>query len=153
MVPGTGLENNIKKFGEALSFSELGFCWFSRYCLVPQLWLVATNTWDLSSAQGSFNVAKSCPIFCDPNGLHHTSLLCPSLSPGFYSNSCPLSQWCYLTISSSATPYSFCLQVLIGWPKDWSFSISSSNEYSGLSSFKIDWFDLLEAQETLKSLL
>ena len=43
----------------------------------------------------------------------------------------------------------------IRWPKDWnfSFSISPSNEYSGLLSFKIDWFDLLAVQGTLKSLL
>ena len=37
-------------------------------------------------------------------------LPCPSLSPRFCSNSCPLSQWCYLTISSSGAPFSFCLQ-------------------------------------------
>ena len=43
----------------------------------------------------------------------------------------------------------------IRWPKYWSFSfsISPSNEYSGLISFKIDWLDLLAVQETLKSLL
>ena len=41
----------------------------------------------------------------------------------------------------------------IRWPKDWSFSISPSNEYSGLISFRIDWFDLLAVPETLKSLL
>ena len=43
----------------------------------------------------------------------------------------------------------------IGWPKYWnfSFSISPSNEYSGLISFRIDWFDLLAVQGTLKSLL
>ena len=43
----------------------------------------------------------------------------------------------------------------IRWPKYWSFSfsISLSSEYSGLISFRIDWFDLLEVQETLKSLL
>ena len=41
----------------------------------------------------------------------------------------------------------------IRWPKDWSFSISSSNEYSRLISFGIDWFDLLEVQGALKSLL
>ena len=41
------------------------------------------------------------------------------------------------------------------WPKDWSFSfnISASNEYSGLISFRMDWFDLLAVQGTLKSLL
>ena len=82
--------------------------------------------------------------------------------PGVFSNSCPLSRWCYLTITSSATPFSFCLQsfpasgsfpmscllLAIRWPKYWSFSISPSNEYSGLSSFKIDWFDLPAAQGT-----
>ena len=41
----------------------------------------------------------------------------------------------------------------IRWPKYWSFSISSSNEYSGLISFRIDWFGLLAVQGTLKSLL
>ena len=38
------------------------------------------------------------------------------------------------------------------WPKYWSFSINTSNEYSGLISFRIDWFDLLVVQRTLKSL-
>ena len=43
----------------------------------------------------------------------------------------------------------------IRWPKNWSFSfnISLSNEYLGLISFSIDWFDLLAVQETLKSIL
>ena len=39
----------------------------------------------------------------------------------------------------------------IRWPKDWSFSISPSNEYTGLISFRIDWLDLLAVQRTLKS--
>ena len=45
--------------------------------------------------------------------------------------------------------------LLIRWPKYWSFSfsISPSNEYSGLISFRMDWLDLLEVQGTLKSLL
>ena len=41
----------------------------------------------------------------------------------------------------------------IRWPKYWSFSISPSNEYSGLISLRIDWFDLLAVQGTLRSLL
>ena len=41
----------------------------------------------------------------------------------------------------------------IRWPKYWRFTISPSNEYSGLISFRIDWFDLLAVQGTLKSLL
>ena len=83
------------------------------------------------------------------------------------SNSCPLSQWCHPTISSSVIPFS-CLQsfpvirlfsnesaLYIRWPKYWSFifSVSPSNEYSGLISFRMDWLDLLAVQETLKSLL
>ena len=41
----------------------------------------------------------------------------------------------------------------IRWPEYWSFSISPSNKYSGLTSFRIDWFDLLAVQGTLKNLL
>ena len=43
--------------------------------------------------------------------------------------------------------------LLMRWPKYWSFSISPSNAYSGLSSFRIDWLDLLAIQGTFKSLL
>ena len=103
-----------------------------------------------------------------PHGLQHPRLSCPSLSPGVCLNSCPLSWWCHPTISSSVIPFSSCLQSFpasgsfpmsrlfpIRWPKYWSFSfiISPSNEYSGLTSLKIDWFDLLAVQGTLKSLL
>ena len=45
-----------------------------------------------------------------PHGLHHARLLCPSLSPGLCSDSRPLSRGCYLTASSSAAPFSSCLQ-------------------------------------------
>ena len=45
------------------------------------------------------------------------------------------------------------LALHIRWPKYWSFSISLSNEYKRLITFRIDWFDLLAAQGTLKSLL
>ena len=45
-----------------------------------------------------------------PRGLQHARLSCPSVSPRVFSSSCPLSQWCYLTTSPSATPFSFCLQ-------------------------------------------
>ena len=99
-------------------------------------------------------------------GLQYTRLPCPSLSPGVCSSSCPLSRWCYLTISSSVALFSFCRQSFRGsgsfpvnwlnrWPKYWSssFSISPSEECSGLIPFRIDWFDLLAVQETLKSIL
>ena len=45
------------------------------------------------------------------------------------------------------------LAVHIRWPKYWSFSSSPSNEYSGLTSFRMDWFDLIAVQGTLKSFL
>ena len=58
----------------------------------------------------------------------------------------PLSPPSALTLSSEWT-------LRIRWPKYWSFSISASIEYSGWVSFRIDWFDLLAVQGTLKSLL
>ena len=93
-----------------------------------------------------------------PYGLQHARLPCPSPSSGACSNSCPLSWWCHQTILSSVIPllllpsifpsirvFSNELALHIRWPKYWSFSfsISPSNEYSGLISFRIDWFDLL----------
>ena len=102
-----------------------------------------------------------------PHGLQHTRPPRPSPTPGVYSNSCPLSQWCHPTISSCHTllllpsifprirVFSNESALRIRWPNDWSFSfnISPSNEYSGLISFRMDWFDLLVVQGTLKSLL
>ena len=102
------------------------------------------------------------------HGLQHARLPCPSPNPGVYSNSCPLSQWRHPTISSSFILFSSCLQIFpsirvfsnesvlcISWPKYWSFSfnISPSNEHSGLTSFRMDWLDLLAVQGTLNSLL
>ena len=56
-----------------------------------------------------------------PHGLRHVRVPCPSPSSGVCSNSWPLSQWCYLTISSSATPFTMCLQ---SFPASRSFPIS-----------------------------
>ena len=56
-----------------------------------------------------------------PHGLQHTRLPCPSSSPGICSNSCPLSWWCYPTISSSVIPFSSCLQ---SFPASGSFLMS-----------------------------
>ena len=57
-----------------------------------------------------FSITKLCPTLCNPHILQHTRLPCLPLSPRVCSNSYPLSLWCYLTISSSATHFSFCLQ-------------------------------------------
>ena len=97
-----------------------------------------------------------------PHAQHHARLPCPSLSLGACSNSCQSSWWYHPTISSTVAPFSSYSQSFpasgalhIWWPKYWSFSfsISPSNEYSVLIPFRIDWFDLLAVQGTLKSLL
>ena len=68
-----------------------------------------------------------------PHGLQHARLPCPSPSPRVGSNSCPLSQWCHPTISSSVTPFTSCLESFpasqslthhIRWAKCWSFKAS-----------------------------
>ena len=64
---------------------------------------------------------------------------------------CPL--LLLLSIFSSIRVFSNESALCIRWLKYWSFSISPSNKYSGLISFRIDWFALLAVQETLKSLL
>ena len=113
------------------------------------------------------SAAKSCPTLCDPHGLQHVRLPCPSLSSRVCSNSRPLSQWYSLTLSSSGYPllllpsifpsirvFSKVSALHMSWPSNWSssFSISPSNEYSGLVFFSIDWFDLLAVQGTLSLL-
>ena len=100
-----------------------------------------------------------------PHGLEHARLPCPSSTPGVYSNSCPLSLskgdvLCHPflllpSIFPSIRVFSNESVLHIRWPKYWSFSFSfsPSNEYSGLTSFRIDGLDLLAVQGTLKSLL
>ena len=102
--------------------------------------------------------------FLQPHGLQHPGLPCFPLCPAVCSTSCPLSRQCYLTISSSATLFSFCLQ---SFPASGSFPMSqlfkSSDQSIGVSAsasvfsmnidFPYDWFDLLAVQRTLKSFL
>ena len=61
---------------------------------------------------GYRSVAKVVSDSLWPHGLQHASFLCPSLSSRVCSHSCPLNQWCCLTVSSSAAPFSFCFQSL-----------------------------------------
>ena len=89
-----------------------------------------------------------------PHGLKHARLPCPSPTPRA---SCPSNQWCPPTILSSVISFSSHLQSFpasifskvsvlhIRWPKYWSFSfsISPSNEYSELISFRMHWLDSL----------
>ena len=114
----------------------------------------------LSSVQFSLSVVSDS-IW--PHEPQHARPPCPSPTPRVYRNPCLLSQWCHPTISSSVVPFS-CLQsfpaavfssesvLRVSWLKYWSFSFSISpyKEYSGLISFRIDWFDLLAVQGTLR---
>ena len=85
-----------------------------------------------------------------PHRLLHAKPLCPLLSPGICSNSCPLSQWCYLTISSSATPFSSCPQsspASNSFPVTWLLasggqSIRASSSVSVLPVNIRSWFPL-----------
>ena len=102
-----------------------------------------------------------------PHGLQHTRLLCPSPTPGAYSNSRPSSWQCHPTILSSVVPFSSYLQ---NSPASGSFPISqffaSGGQSIGVSAsvsvfpvniqdlffFRMDWLDLLAVQGTLKGL-
>ena len=70
-----------------------------------------------------------------PHGLQHDRLPCPSPTPGAYSNSCPSSQWCHPTVSSSVSPFSPCLQ---SFPASGSFPMSqffaSGGQSTGVSA-------------------
>ena len=133
-----------------------------------------TNDTEVSSI--SFAIYVGIPVqFChsvmcnslQPYGLQHTRLPCPSPTPELAQTHV---HWASDAIQpshplSSPSPPAFNLsqhQGLSHWvssahqvAKNWSFSfsISPSNEYSGLMSFRMDWLDLLAVQGTLKSLL
>ena len=111
-----------------------------------------------------------CSVTSDslqPYGLQHARLPCPSPTPEVYSNSCPLIYLVMRTshlilchpllllpsVFPSIRVFSTQLALFIRCTKYWSFSISPSNEYSRLISFRVDWFDLLAVQGTLTSLL
>ena len=114
------------------SIQSLSHVWlFATWTAAHRASLSITNSWSL---------LKHMPIeYAMPSNhllLCHPLLLPPSIFP-------------------SIRVFSSELALRIRWPKYWtfSFSISPSNEYSGWISFRVDWFDLLEVQEILKSLL
>ena len=144
---------------ESFPMSQL-FAWHTnsslQRCLLPTTVSIVVIVQSLSRVQ----------LFA-PHGLQHARLPRPSLFPRVCSNSCPLSLWCHPTISSPVAPFSSCPQ---------SFPVSGFFQWAGflhqvakvlelqlqhqsfqwileLISFRIDWFDLLAVQGTLKSLL
>ena len=101
-----------------------------------------------------------------PHGLQHTRLPYPSLSLSVCSNSCPLSQWCYLTISSSATLFFSSPQSCPAsgsFPKSRLFTSGGQSIGASVSVLPMNiqgwfpsgltWFNLLAVQRTLKHLL
>ena len=84
------------------------------------------------------SVQFSCSVVSDslwPHELQHARPPCPSPTPRFYSNSCPLSRWCHPTISSSVIPFSSCLQ---SFPASESFPVTqlfaSGGQNTGVSA-------------------
>ena len=117
-------------------FSSVQFSSVAQLCLfvTPQTTtlqdsLSITNSWSLLKLMSIESVMPS----------NHLILFCPLL----------LLPSIFLSISVFSNELALCIR----WPKYRSFGISPSNEYSGLISFRSDWFDLLAVQGTLKSLL
>ena len=77
-----------------------------------------------------FSSITQCCLTLQSHGLRQARLLCSSPTPGVCSNSCPLSQWCHSTISSSVIPFSHCLQ---SFPASRSFPMSQFFSSSGQS--------------------
>ena len=120
-----------------------------------------------ASTRGDHECKLSCSVMSNslwPHGLQHVRLPCLSATPRACLNSCPSSQWCHPTISSSVSPFSSCLQ---SFPTSRAFLMSwfftsggqnigvsaSASVLPGLTSFRMDWLDLSSVQGTLQSLL
>ena len=151
-----------------MSKSVLSKCGSSNKAMT-EMWMVRNNCshffehlyvmffmytiWFCFDSMFTQSVQFNCWVLSDSlrsHGLQHARPPCPSPTPGFYSNSCPLSRWCHPTISSSVVPFSSCLQ---SSPASGSFQMSqfftSGGQSIGLSastsicSMNIqDWFPL-----------
>ena len=146
--------------GEGTSFRILCSCVRMVKCIKHTLGMYAPY---ISSVQFSRSVVSDSLW---PHESQHARPPCPSPTPGVHSDSHPLSLWCHPAISSSVVPFSSCPQSL---PESGSFPMSqlfargdqsigtvASASVSLMTiqiSFRIDWFDLLLVQGTLKSLL
>ena len=128
-----------------LSFSDSEIRWNTSCCSVPQSCLIISDPMTAAcQASLSFTISRTLLKLMSVELVipsNHLILCCPLLlQPPIF---------CSIRVFSNESA------LCIRWSKDWSFSfsISPSNEYSGLISFSIDWFDLLAAQGTFKSLL
>ena len=108
------------------------------------------------------SVSQSCPTICHPMDCSTPGFPVHHQLPELAQTHVHRAGWSHPTISLSVVPFSSCLQsfpISESFPmsqffasggKNWSFSIRPSNEYSGLISFTIDWFDLLSVQGTFQ---
>ena len=107
--------------------------------------LIYHNFWSLSCCCSVANMSDSL----QPHGLQHARLPCTSSSPRVCSNSCPLSQWCYLIISSSVTPFSSYPQ---SFPASGSFLMSQLFTSGGQSSLVL-WQYILRGERRILQML
>jgi len=115
------------------------------------LWSTQSKAFRQKPSSSQFSsVTQSCETLCNPYGLEHARPLCPLPTPSVYLNSCPLSQWCHPTISSSVIPFSSHLQ---SFPESGSFPMNeffaSDSQSIGVSASASvlpmniwDWFPL-----------
>ena len=119
---------------------------------IPNTTLLSSHVVMSNSLQSPWNAACKASL-----SLTISRSLLKFISIALVMSSSHLVLWHPLLLLPSIFPnirdFSYESIVCLRWPKYWSFSISPFNEYSGFISFRIDWFDLLAAQGTLKSLL
>ena len=164
----------LMKWWQMLFSQEINKLWiklYKRYFLSPLLISLYTPPSMKASRYHDMmfsSVAQLCPSLCDPMDCSTPGLPVHHQTPGVYSDSCPLSRWCHLTISFSVIPFSSCLQ---SFPASGSFqmsqffasggqSIGVSASASVLPANTQDWSPLgwtgwisMAGQKTLKSLL
>ena len=119
--------------------SRKGYIWlsFPQCSVSPRRKGFETGLLSKSGTLLKTSVQFSCSDMSDslqPRGLQHTKLSCPSPTPGAYSNSCPLSQWCHPTILSSVFRFSSCLQ---SFPASGAFPMS---QFFASGSFIVNQF-------------
>ena len=127
---------------------------------IVQYWGILWSPWcgSLRFNCSHCSFAKSCPTLCNPMDCSMQGFLSSTISQSLLKlmSIQPSHPLCPLLLLTSIFPslrvFSYESALCIMWPKYWSFSVSTSNEYSEFISFRIDWFDLLAAQGTLKSL-
>ena len=142
-----------------LYISFCSFLLFAQHFMCVRVCMcVCVCVWNCCS------VPKSCPVFCNPvdcstpgsSVLHHLPEFAQTHVHWVSDAIQPSHPLCPLLLLTSIFPslrvFSYESALCIMWPKYWSFSVSPSNEHSEFISFRIDWFDLVAVQGTLKNL-